>query len=713
MQSKDLSSLLDPQSVAIVGASAKENSWPVRIWTNLQRFGYPGKIYPVNPRHETLWGLKCYPSLEALPEIVDNALINVPAPIAVELLQQEKSTKFRAATILSGGFGEGNDPDGLKRKEFLEDFVRERGVRLCGPNCMGLVSTRSRAVLFPDLRLPTLPLGALAVVSQSGGLVGSLARVILGRGLGLSYFVSSGNEVDAELSDYLVHFLQDKDTRVIVAIIEGVRDAEKFIAAAERATAQAKPIIALKIGRSPKGCEAALAHTGALAGSDAVFDAVCREHGIIRVGDLDELANTVELFLRLNCLPAGQRAAFITFSGGLRGFIADLAHEDGLELPDLAVETEHVLKGLLGVGTSMGNPLDTGWSGLSSQETYLKCVNALIADPGVDMLALQEELPLSDVRPDKEQNLMAVADVARGCSKPIAIYSMASQGVNDYGRQFKERCSLPFVEGAHHAVRVLKHLGKFAAAVRMAKERQARASRAVLPLSSSEREVLATKNVLNEWDSYPLMERYGVPVARTTLVGTADEAVKAALAIGCPVALKICADGVVHKTELGGVRANLLTADEIGCACAEMAATFTKACPGASLRGFLVQESIRGGIETIIGVINDQQFGPAVMFGLGGIHVEVYRDVVFRVAPVTKEKALEMIRSIKGFALLAGFRGGAAVDCEVLSRAIVSVSELAFAGKELIESIDINPFICLQQGGRAVDAVIVSRKADG
>lgn len=712
MEFKDLSSLLDPRSVAIVGASPKENSWPVRIWTNLQRFGYPGRIYPVNPRYETLWGLKCYPSLAALPEIVDNAVINVPASVAVDLLKDAGELKFRAATILSGGFGEGGDPEGLERKEFLEALVRDRGVRLCGPNCMGLASTGSRAVLFPELRLPEHPPGGLAVVSQSGGLVGSLVRVALSRGLGLSYFVSSGNEVDAELSDYLNHFVKREDTKVMVAFVEGIRDAEKFLAVAAEATVRAKPIIVLKIGQSPKGVEAALAHTGALAGDDAVFDAACRRHEVIRVGDLDELANAIELFSRVHCLPAGKRAAFITFSGGLRGFIADLAQEEGLELADLAPETESVLTGLLGVGTSMGNPLDTGWSGLSSRETYLNCVNALLADPGVDMLGLQEDLPLSNVRPDKDLNLVAVAELARGSAKPIAIYSMATQGVNDYGRQFKERCPLPFLEGAHHAVKVLKHLGRFGLAVQGSRKAEKGPPHGVKPLGARETEILAAKGILNEWESYPFLERYGVPIARTARVADAAEAAHAASAIGYPVALKLCADGVVHKTELGGVRPNLSNAEAVERACREMAATFKKARPGALLQGFLVQEWVGGGVETIIGAIRDPQFGPAVMFGLGGVHVEVYRDVVFRLAPVTEDEAMDMIGGLKGSVLLAGFRGKPAADCQALSRAIVSVSELAVAGMELIESIDINPFICLENGARAVDAVIVSRKAE-
>ena len=335
---RDLSFLLDPQSVAIVGASPK-SGWPARIWANLQHFHYPGRVYLVNPNYETMWGVKCYRSLEELPEVVDHAVIIIPAERVIELLRQSPRVPFRSATIYSGGFGEGGDPEGLKRQEFLQAYAREKNVRFCGPNCMGLVSTRSRAMLFPDQRLADIRAGGLAIVSQSGGLLGSLVRAAVSWGIGLSYFVTSGNEADAELSDYLRYFLSDERTKVIGAFIEGVRDGAKFIAVAQEALALGKPIIALKVGRSAKGGAAALAHTGALAGDDRVFDAVCLQNGIVRVRNLDELLNCAELFLNLNCLPPGKKTAFVTFSGGLKGLLSDLAQDAGVELSQLEPET--------------------------------------------------------------------------------------------------------------------------------------------------------------------------------------------------------------------------------------------------------------------------------------------------------------------------------------------------------------------------------------
>lgn len=702
----DLDPLLNPKSIAIVGATARENSWPNRIWNNLKRFGYKGKVYPVNPRYGALWGLTCYPTLDELPETVDSAIIIVPAPSVIELLKGTRPPKFRSATIFSGGFGEGDDPEGLRRKELLAAYAREKGVRFCGPNCMGLISMGSRAVLFPDQRLSLLQPGGLALVSQSGGLAGSLIRAVLSRGLGLSYLVNSGNEADAGTADFLHYFLRDESTKLVAAIVEGVRDAEKFLSAAEEARACGKPIIVLKIGSSPKGAEATLAHTGALAGNDRVFDAFCLKGGIVRVSDLDELVHTAELFLRLKRLPAGRRAAFVTFSGGLRGFLSDLAYEAGLELPDLNPETEKALGELLGVGTSVGNPLDTGWSGLSSQDTYLRCVRLLLNDPNVDMLAVQEELPPDNVRPDKESNLLALARVAAESPKPIAVFSMATQGANEYGREFKKRCPLPFLEGAQNAVKALEHLGSYAAAVE--RLRRLPPPPAPAPLGTRERELLTGKKVLDEWESHELIGRYGVPFARAIVAADIKEAVRAAETIGFPVVVKLGASGVTHKTELGGVKMNLRNAGEVESACREIEASFRNYRP-SDRAGFLVQESVPRGVETIIGSMNDPQFGPAVMFGLGGEFVEIYRDVSFRMAPLTREEALEMIRSIKGFRVLAGFRGKAPVDIDTLSKAIVSVSLLAAAGRDLIDCIDVNPFICLPEGGKAVDAVIVTR----
>ncbi len=710
---KDLSSLLDPQSIAIVGASPKPTGWSSRMWANLRNFQYPGRIYLVNPRYDSLWGERCYGSLDELPEVVDNAIVIVPAGMVVELLKACRHTNFRTATILSGGFGEGGDPEGLKRKEFLQAYARERGLRISGPNCMAFVSTQSRAVFFPDVRLSNMREGSLAIVSQSGGLVGGLVRVTVSHGLGLSYFVTSGNEVETELSDYLHHFVQDPKTKVIAAVVEGIRDAEKFLTVAREALARSKPIVILKIGRSKKGSAAAMAHTGALAGNDQVFDAVCYQNGIITVRDLDELLNTAELFLKVHRLPAGEKVGFITFSGGLRGLLSDLAQDVQLELPDLQPQTESALANLLDVGASIGNPLDSGWGGLSSQQTYLSCVHTLLADPGVDLLSIQEELPQSGVRPDKESNLLALSEIAPDSSKPIAVFSMITQSINDYGLQFKDRCRLPFLQGAGNTIRALKHLGFYAKRVReyqAGKLNQVRASRA---LSPQIRETLAQREILNEWEAYQVLGEYGVSLPKMRVATNLQEALSASEEIGYPVALKLVAPGVTHKTELGGVRINLSNAEEVKLAWREMAAAFQSANPARPLEGFLVQEMVRGGVETIIGAVHDPQFGPVVMFGLGGQFVELYQDVVFRVAPVDMEGAKEMVRSIKGSALLVGFRGGKPVDLEALSQVIVLVSQLAVDAADLIQSIDVNPFICLEQGGKTVDAVIITRASAG
>ncbi len=705
---RDLSALLDPKSIAIVGASPK-SGWPARIWSNLQQFQYGGKVYPVNPNYETMWGLKCYPSLHELPEVVDQAVIIIPAARVVELLQRSSQTPFRSATIYSGGFGEGGDPDGLKRKEFVQAYARERGVHFCGPNCMGVVSTRSRAMLFPDVRLGDIREGGLAIVSQSGGLLGGLVRTAVSWGIGLSYFVTSGNEIDAELSDYLNYFLEDDRTKVIGAFVEGVRDGEKFLAVARRALALRKPIIVLKVGRSERGGAAALAHTGALAGNDRVFDAVCLQNGILRVQDLDELLNNADLFLKLNRLPTGKKTAFVTFSGGLRGLLLDLSQDAQLELSELKAATEAELGKLLGVGASVGNPLDTGWGGLSSQETYLKCIQLLLDDSEVDQLCIQEELPLSNLRPDKESNLLALAGLAQESSKPIAVFSMITQSINDYALQFKQSCRLPFLQGAKNTVQAMRHLEMFGGAAQAYRQERERGRAALKPLSAKAKEMLARRKILSEWEAYEVMREYGLSLSRAVLASNPSQAIRAAEEIGYPVAVKLIAPGIPHKSELGGVKLNLSSPDEVARACREIEEAFKARNPDSSGEGSLVQEMIRGGVETIIGVENDPQFGPGVMFGLGGTAVELDRDVTFRMAPVNRQQAGEMIRSIKGYPLLAGFRGAPAVDQESLCHAIVSVSELAAVGKDLIQSIDINPFICLPQGGKAVDAVIVTR----
>lgn len=704
--SKDLTPLLDPRSIAIVGASPKESGWPARIRTNLERFGYTGKLFAVNPRYDSLWGRPCFGSLNDLPEVVDNAVIIVPAPLVVELLQGVEQPKFRSAIVMSGGFGEGADEAGLERKAFLQEFARAKQIPLCGPNCMGLVSLETQAILFPDLRLDNIRRGGLGIVSQSGGVVGALTRAVFSRGLGLKYYVSSGNEIVSDLADYLRHFVKDPDVRVLLAVVEGVKDSDRLRRVAKEALEAEKPILLLKVGRTEKGREAALAHTGSLAGNDRIFDAFCAGNGLIRAIDLDEILNTAELFLAKRCLPPGKRAAFVTFSGGLRALVADLAGDAGLALPDLEEKSERILSDLLGVGAAVGNPLDSGWGALSSQDTYLKCIHTLLEDSRVDMLALQEELPLSDARPDKQSNLLAVAEIARSSQKPLAAFSMITQGANDFGRAFKAKCGLPFLEETRNAVLAMKHLGTFAESVRKHRERVS-AKPGSSSLGGVERGLLKANKVLNEWDSYQLLAKYGIPLPRMQLTSV-EGVVPAAEAMGYPVVLKQVLHGVTHKTELGAVRVDLRGRSDLEAACSSMEEGLRGLQP-AQRGGFLVQEMVRGGVEVIVGSSDDPQFGPAVMFGLGGELVELYEDVVFRIAPVDEESAMEMIRGIRGFPLLQGFRGRTPVDLHTLAKTIVAVSELAVDGRELIESIDINPFICLPEGGRAVDAVVVSR----
>lgn len=608
------------------------------------------------------------------------------------------------------GFGRRHGADGIRKYCHQKTVVTDRFGMKDEFNCMGLVSVRRKAVLFPDLRLPDLQPGGLAVVSQSGGLVGSLTRTMLSRGLGLTHYVSSGNEAVSELSQYVHYFAHDPDVRVILAIVEGVKDPELLARAVQEAAAAGKPVVILKVGRSPKGMAAALAHTGSLAGDDRIFEAFCKSYGLVRVGDVSEMLNTAEFFQRTSCLPSGSRAAYITFSGGLRALVADLAADAGLELPELSRESERRLAQVLGVGSSVGNPLDAGWAGLSSQETFLLCVNTLLDDPNVDAVVVQEDLPQNDVRPDKESNLMAVADIAKTSAKPIAVFSCVSPGANAYGLAFKAKCGLPFLDEARDSVLAVKHLADFAQTVRKRGTSTREEGDSKPTLSAEQIEWLQRKRSLNEWESYALLRRFEVPVAEAARAGTAEEAADIADRMGYPIVVKALVQGITHKTEAGLVELGLARRSDVLAACRRMAARLDGAHAGA-FEGFLVQEMVRDGIETIIGAVDDPQLGPAVMFGIGGEFVEIYRDVVFRMVPCSEESAREMIRSIKARALLEGFRGRAVVDERALASAIVAVSDMMLAGGGLIGSIDINPFLCLPRGGKALDALVVPKAA--
>jgi acyl-CoA synthetase (NDP forming) len=463
-----VASLLNPRNVVIVGASDSPGSWALRAFQNLRRYGFPGSIYPFNPRREQVWDMRCHRSFAELPEPPDHVVVVIPAAQVPDTLRAAAAAGARSANVMSSGFGESQDPAAKVLAETLSNTIAETGLAVCGPNCMGNIHAPSRLMTLTDDRPHRIAEGPVAIVAQSGGLAMAIKRTLEERGILTASLVTSGNEAGLTTADYIAYYATLPFVRVIVCYLEAVRDPKHFHAACALARSAGKPVIALKLGASPEGRAAALAHTGSIAGATEEFDALAASSGILRARTLDDIVEAVEYFTHVP-LPAGAKLGGITFSGALRGLLLDCAAANGLTFPELAPATRLRLEAVLGVGTFIGNPLDSGFAGLGSKDVYIECVSALLDDPAIDILLLQEELPRGPGSERKEANLHAVNALAPRTKKPIVHVTMISHGVNDYARALREQLPhIGFMQEVDKTLRAVRAIATYAERARQA-----------------------------------------------------------------------------------------------------------------------------------------------------------------------------------------------------------------------------------------------------
>ena len=457
-----VAALLNPRNVVIVGASDAPGNWALRAFQNLRRYGFAGAVYPVNPRREAVWNMRCYASFAALPEPPDHVVVVIPAPHVPDALREAAAAGARSATVMSSGFGEADNPAAQALAEALRRTIAETGLAVSGPNCMGNIHAPSRLMTLTDDRPHTIAEGPVAIVAQSGGLAMAIKRTLEERGIVTASLVTSGNEAGLTSADYIAYYATLPFVRVIVCYLEAVRDPAHLRAACVLARSAGKPVIAVTLGASAEGRAAALAHTGGIAGAMEDFDALAADAGILRVRTLDDIVEAVE-FLTHVPLPAGAKLGGITFSGALRGLLLDCAAANNLTFPDLAPATRRRLEAVLGVGTFIGNPLDSGFAGLGSKEVYIDCVSALLDDPAIDILLLQEELPRGPGSERKEANLHAVNALAPRTHKPIVHVTMISHGVNDYARALRAQLpNIGFMQEPDKTLRALRAIASYA-----------------------------------------------------------------------------------------------------------------------------------------------------------------------------------------------------------------------------------------------------------
>ncbi|HET7681316.1 MAG TPA: acetate--CoA ligase family protein [Xanthobacteraceae bacterium] len=701
--------LLNPRNVIIVGATDKPGNWPQRVWRNLKRFEFPKPIYPFNPSRDTVWDTRCYRTFAELPEAPDHLVVLAPAKAVAGILRDAAAAGARSATIMTSGFEEAPDEQGRRLGAELRAVIAETGLAISGPNCLGNFNAAASFFSLPDDRAQSLSRGPVAVVGQSGGIAMAIKRTLEERGVFTDALVTSGNETGLTTADYIAYFGTLPQIKVIACYLESVHDADSFLAALRRAKAAGKHVVVMKLGASAAGREAAAAHTGALAGTMEAFDAVAGKAGATRVRSLDELIEATE-FLVHAPLPRGKQIGSVTFSGGMRGLLLDAAEANGMTYKPLSEATTAKMKEILSVGSIIGNPLDAGFAALSSNEAYIRCVETLLADDEIDMLLLQEELLRAPGSERKEKNLHAVNAIAARSSKPIAYVSMVSYGLNDYARELRARLpNVAFMQDVDKTLRTMhsltRHIGH-AASAPAAKRTPSKEGRALL-----NRAIAANgPRTLDEVTSKGLLAAYGLRAPREVMAKNEDEAVRAARSIGYPVVAKIVSAALPHKSDIGGVKVGL--ADETAVRDAFRSITAAgRSHPGRpQVDGVLIAQMISGGLELVLGSTTDPEMGPVILFGSGGIDLELTRDVALAACPLDEASALDLIGRTRAGVLVGGYRGKPALDRKALVDALLAVSNLMGDADGAIAEIDVNPFLLTEKGGFALDALVVLKK---
>lgn len=691
----ELQALLSPRSIAILGASAsldKINGRPLRF---LQEKGYRGPIYPVNPKYETIAGLRCYPDVAALPEAPDLAVIAVPAAQVLASVRALAQRGGRSAVIFSSGFAETGE-DGRRLEREVAAAARAGGLRLCGPNCLGLINAFDRVIAtFGQFAEGPTPEGPVAFVTQSGAFGTAIAALARRRALGLGYFINTGNECDAGFVQIMRAVLDDPRIRVGAGYLEGVRDGAGLCTLARHALGQGKPLVLTKVGRTAAGAKAAASHTGALAGSDAVFDGVIRGLGIVRARNEEQLLDLVDVLGTVR-LPEGRGLGIVTQSGGAGVLMADRAEECGLQVAELTPQTRDALaKVIPGFGTT-GNPVDVTGQFVAEPQLLLDSVRLVMADPKVQVGIVWLQLMDAHV-----EHLVEIFNKINDLVKKpwIICWVAAPQAALLQLRA----AGIPVLRGAEPAVDAVAALVRYAEARRhwLADA----PARAALPLPAPA--LPAAVGAVPSLEGQVLLHSFGVATAAARLATAADEAVAAAEALGYPVALKIESPDIPHKTEARGVALNLQDAGAVREAYAALTASAQQFRSDARIAGVLVQAMVQGGVELVIGLKRDATFGPVVMVGLGGVLIEVFRDVAFRAAPVTAAEALHMLDELKSKVLLDGVRGKPAVDRKAVADMISAVSRLGAAAGPRLAELDLNPVLAGPQGATAVDWLMV------
>lgn len=694
---RPLDAIFAPSSIAVVGASRRRESLGFRLLHNLIVNEFTGAIFPVNPEARAIHSLKCYPSVKAIPDPVDLAVILVPRQKVQGVVDECIEKGVRGLIVITAGFSEIGE-EGAERERRLRDSVRAAGIRMIGPNCMGVINTEPEFSLDATFAPTPAQPGPIGFVSQSGALGVAILNVAQDLGIGLTQFASMGNKADVSGNDLLEHWEDDPETRVICMYLESFGNPRRFTEIAKRVSRK-KPILIVKSGRTAEGAKAASSHTGAIAGkagTDVTVSALLDQCGVLRANTIEELFDVCRALVRCP-LPEGNRVGIVTNAGGPAIMATDACVSLGLRMAELSEGTRAGLRAFLPAEASVDNPVDMIAS--ANAESYSRTLAAVLDDPEVDMALAINVTPLLGSPMDI---LEAIGEVARTRSKPVLAVIMATEEFYD---EVKNSRDLPPVyRFPEPAARVLQLLERYGAWVRKPAEPPA----PELPVDDAEVAAILgrTRNgYLSPADTFRVLDLYGIPLARWRMTANPEEALAAAKEIGYPVVLKAVAPDLVHKSDVGAVRVDLRDERDLAAALEQVSAAVEGA--GHRVDGWLVQEMAKGGHEVIFGITTDPRFGPLLMFGLGGKYVEVFQDVRFGVLPLGTADARDMIRGIRGYRLLEGVRGEPGADQDLLVEVLLRLAQLAQRHPGIRE-LDINPFLAGpdRNSARAVDARI-------
>ncbi len=689
-----LESLLRPQSVAVIGASDNPARIGGRPIYSMLKDNFQGKLFPVNPNRDIVQGLQAYPNIASVPVPVDSAVISVPENVALQVIKECAESGVKSAVVFTSGFAE-TGTAGLDAQQRIAKIASDSGMRILGPNCLGVFNLSAGwfGTFANTLASKKIPNGPIGIVTQSGAYGGHLFTITQNRGVGTNYWVTTGNEVDIDVAEVIKFYASEPEIRVIISYAEGIKNGNRMREALQAARNAKKPVIFMKVGSTEAGARAAASHTASLAGEDAIYDGLFKQYGVYRAETTEEMAD-VAYACQFGRYPNGPKIGLQTISGGIGVQMADAASKKGFDVAPLPKSTQEKIIKLIPFA-GVNNPVDFTGQVLNERKLLEDSMRFVIDEADYDSQILYlASLPISEFT--KDISLEIFTALRKRYPEELMFLSMIGP---QESRKPYEEIGYPCFEDHSLAVRAMAALKYFAEVFKQGKQK-------VIASTKGNKLARLEKNI-SEFEAKSILSAAGIPANREFLTQSCEEAIEAQKTIDGPVVLKVASPDIPHKTEIGGVLLNLTTKEEVEESYQKLITNVQSNAPKAKIDGIIVAEMITGGIETVLGVTKDPVFGPTVMFGLGGVFVEVLKDVTFRVAPFGPEEAHRMIDEIRGRAVLDGARGAPPADIDALANAISRLSIFAAENSDTIQTIDINPFLALPKGAVAVDALII------